>query len=158
MRANSNFLLRACEQARDYCRTRLRRRSAIKALPSPPGKRISFIVSIIAVIGVAQPAFANFTCSGTLSYLSVNSGGSVYVAVGPFGVWAVCALGGTVTASGTTVSPDACRAWYAGFLAAKRAEASVTLYFLGPATDHNGSSCTGLGSWVVAAPYHIDFP
>jgi len=100
----------------------------------------------------ATSAQANFTCSGQVSYLGVNSQDMVYVAVTGFGVWAICKLGDTWSG----VSPNSCKAWYAGLLAAKRADSGVALYFDSSATGNNGSQCTALGSWSVSPPYHID--
>jgi len=104
-------------------------------------------------------AQANFTCAGGISYLGVNSLGTVYVAVGPFGIWPICGLTGSMSNGGSTVGMDSCKAWYAALLAQKAAGQGVTLYFTSTANTANGPECTALTSWVVPnpLPYHIDY-
>lgn len=109
-------------------------------------------VVVVAMVLSAMPAGAAATCEGTLSYLALNSWGSVYVNVG-FGIWAVCGVRTTYTAGGITIEPETCRAWYAAFLAAQRSGGSIRLYFNDPI-----ASCAAVGNWVVPnpLPYHMD--
>ena len=109
-------------------------------------------LSVMFGILVAQPASANFSCSGSISYLAVNANDVVFAAVGNFGVWAVCRL--SETSQG--VSEDACKAWYASLLAAKRAGTGVVFYFESSASGNNGSECTALGNWTGPTSYHMD--
>ena len=106
---------------------------------------------------VAGPVHANFSCTGPVSYLAMNSNGVVYVATGSFGVWAICQVSAPFVAGGTTVAPDTCKSWYAGLMAAKHVGTSVTTYYESSAAGSNGPACSALGSWVVSIPYHLDF-
>lgn len=119
-------------------------------------KRLGRLTLTSVVVGAmvlsATAAGAVATCEGTLSYLAINSWGSVYVNVG-YGTWAVCGIRTTYTSPGVTIEPETCRAWYAAFLAAQRGGGSIRLYFSDPIT-----SCASVGNWVVPnpLPYHID--
>lgn len=79
-------------------------------------KRSLFAV-LLASLFVVPPAYANYGCVGTVTYLGVANDGAVTVA-GPGGIPAVtfCQLNAT-TPNGFT--PDACKAAYATLLAAK---------------------------------------
>jgi len=124
---------------------------ADKLLRTPA--RLAIALVAVGILLAANSAQANYSCSGPVSYLAVNSGDYVYVAVGSFGVWAICHLSGPSQG----VSVDACKAWYAGLLAAKRSESNVTMYFEGSAGGNNGPACAALGNWTTPTSYHIDF-
>lgn len=117
----------------------------------------SKLLMICAALALSPPAMANFTCGGSLTYLTVSSAGSVYLRIGNYGTWAVCVLGSSMSSGATTATAEACKGWYAGLLAARRSDAPITVYFDSPLGGHNGQGCTDLGSWVVAVPYHMAF-
>jgi len=104
-------------------------------------------------------AEANFTCGGAITYLGVNSSSSLYVSMGPFGVWLICNLSSTSSNGGTSVTVDSCKAWYAALLTQKALGQSATLYFTSTANSNNGAECTAIGTWTSPSPlpYHMDY-
>lgn len=116
-----------------------------------------FFCAALFAIATCGPAAANFTCEGKITYLGMNPEGFVSVAVGGFGVWYMCSQSAPVVNSGTTFTPEGCRAWYATFLASQKADQSIVFFFSSPATTGNGPECTALGSWSypAIAPYHM---
>ena len=105
----------------------------------------------IIALGTAGVANANFTCYGPITYLGVTPNGVLYTNIG-FGVWQICNVSGSFTGNGQTFTADACRAWYAAFLAAKRSDTNVVIYFESSAAGSNPPECTALGNWVMPNP------
>lgn len=132
-------------------------RSSVRSRLSHHPRVRSRLWMTCAALVLSQPAMANFTCGGSLTYLTVSSAGSVYIRIGSYGTWAVCALGSPMSSGATTATTEACKGWYAGLLAARRTDAPITVYFDSPLGGHNGQGCSDLGSWVVAVPYHMAF-
>jgi hypothetical protein len=120
-------------------------------------QRLLVCLAATVMLGMGGLASANFTCAGNVQYLALNSNGAVYINVG-FGVWTLCGVSSDGVWGGNTITAASCRAWYAGFLAAKRSNASVTVYLQSPNVGHNDGNCTAIGSWVVPnGLYHVDF-
>jgi hypothetical protein len=113
-------------------------------------------VAMMAMV-VSGNAAANFTCDGLVTYLGLTPDGGLTVAVNGYGVWSLCNLTTSFTTNGRTYTPEACRAWYAAILAAKKSDTAVILYFESSASTTNGPECTALGHWVVPnpSPYFI---
>jgi hypothetical protein len=102
-----------------------------------------------AVLGSAfNPAHANFSCSGNVGMLAVDSSSQLLINNG-YGAWYVCTL--------TGAELERCKAWYAGALASQKVGQKVRLWFNSTSTGDNGANCTALGSWVFATPYFVDF-
>ena len=137
---------------------------SVNAVPRAPGwcwrKKIKKMCVAMGATSLlfAQSAFANFSCSGTVQYLAVNSGSSLYVVIGTFGVWAICGLNGSTSNGGTTVNVDACKAWYSALLANQKTGSVITFYFASASNGANGPECTALGTWVLPnpVPYHME--
>jgi hypothetical protein len=111
-------------------------------------KKYSFAL-LLSIALVAVPAQANYSCSGTVTYLGLSSGGVVTVA-GPGGLTYVyvCTLG--VNANGWTA--DACKAAYATLLGAKLSGQVADIFFLDTLT------CTTQPAWSTATLgniYHV---
>lgn len=100
-------------------------------------------------------ANANMFCVGKVTNLAVNNGDSVLVNIGSYGTWVICSLSTSFTVGSTSVSKDSCKAWYAGLLTAKHADVSVNLAIVSGTSGNDAQQCTGLGSWVLVAPYHV---
>ena len=112
-------------------------------------------LGVVSASMLTTNAFANFTCSGKVTYLGLQPDGVVTMAVNGFGVWYICSLSGTYGNSGHNA--EGCKAWYASLLAAQKTGQGVVLYFQSPAGTSNGAECTALGSWVIPnpGPYHM---
>lgn len=112
---------------------------------------------LIALLFVPLGAYANFTCTGKVSYLALSADGTLYVSVEGFGVWVICSISSSYSGNGTAYLPEVCRSWYATLLAAQRADHEIRLYFTSPSLTNNGPDCTALGSWVTPnpSPYHL---
>jgi hypothetical protein len=121
--------------------------------------RLKLALAALALL-LAPLARASIVCSGSVSYLAVNSASVVYTQLSGFGVWAVCNLATPYSNGGNTVSVESCRAWYAALLAQKKADGSAVLYFTSAVNAYNGPDCVALGTWVAPSPlpYHIEFP
>jgi len=119
--------------------------------------RMVFLLTTI--LGICPLAVANFTCSGQITYLGVNSASSLYVSVGSFGIWPICNLAGTASNGGSSVPIDTCKAWYSALLTQKSQGSPITLYFTSNDTGNNGPDCVALVSWQVLSPlpYHMDY-
>ena len=109
----------------------------------------------LGLLLASSSAFANFTCEGKVTYLGLSPDGLLTMSVGGFGVWYICSPTTANPASGFT--PEGCRAWYAGVLAAQKADHSIVFFFSSPASTGNGPECTALGSWTWPSPlpYHM---
>lgn len=117
------------------------------------------VVLYAGAMAACPAAWANFTCSGPITYLGVSSASTLYVTVASFGVWPICNLAGPYSSGGTTVNVDSCKAWYAALLTQKVTGGTATLYFTSAAGTANGPECTAMGTWVTLnpLPYHIDY-
>ena len=106
---------------------------------------LAFALTIL--LFASQASHAAMTCLGPITYLAINTGGSVYVSVGS-GIWAICSV---ATPFGG-VATDTCKAWYASLLAAQKTGQRVQFYFT------TGTTCSAVGDWVVVTPnlYHMD--
>jgi hypothetical protein len=108
-------------------------------------KRCALVaVLLLFVSSFAIPAHAiNYECTGTVTYLGLNTGGDVVVTL-TGGVNAVvpCNLNNN-TSNGFT--PQACKAAYSTLLAAKLSGQSVNIYF------SDSLTCTTQPAWT---PYN----
>jgi len=102
--------------------------------------------ALAAVLSTA--AHANIYCAGKIAHLGLGQSGTVQVSVG-YGVWYICDL--SVVRNG--FSTESCKGIYAGLLAARASDRSVSFYFTLP----DGTACSSIGSWVDPnpAPYHV---
>lgn len=112
-------------------------------------KKYVLVLTVLSMAVVATPAFANYECSGTITYLGLSSGGTVTVA-GPGGLPAVyvCTLG--VNANGW--SADACKTAYATMLAAKLSGQQADIFF------SDNLTCTTQPAWnssTLGNIYHV---
>ena len=108
------------------------------------------IVLILLVFPV--PAMAdNFSCSGPIAELGLASGGNVTVDLG-YGVWTICNLSGT---SGSATK-ETCAGWYSSLITARAGTKTITLYFT-PSDNSGITTCSGLGTWSVRAPYFLEW-
>lgn len=115
------------------------------------GKSRSLVCALILSCAASAPTQANFTCSGSISYLGLSYDGVLVVSVG-FGIWNVCNVNTSYSNGGISLESATCRAWYASILAAKKTGDPVVLYFLSNANTSNGPECSAIGSWVMPNP------
>lgn len=118
--------------------------------------RKSILRTILIAASVAvNPAHAYFTCTGTVQRLSVAPNGRVMLSIG-FGSWWMCGL----STAEYGVTTEACRAWYAAFLAAQKADHTIRFYFDPTYTPNanNVPECSSVGDWASPSPrpYHMD--
>jgi hypothetical protein len=118
-------------------------------------RRLS-LAALLACIATL-PAHANIACKGSVSYLGLNSDGSMHISVG-FGIWRICNFNSPFTNGGVTIESATCRAWYAGILASKASGAQVSIYFTSSANGNNGPECSAIGTWTAPSPlpYFLD--
>jgi len=112
-------------------------------------KKYLVAVVLLSMTVVAVPASANYECSGTVTYLGHDGGGTVTVA-GPGGLPAIylCTLG--VSANGWTA--DACKSAYATLLAAKVSGQVANIFF------NDNLTCTTQPAWngsTLGKVYHV---
>jgi hypothetical protein len=109
--------------------------------------------AFVAILGasISIPAHANFTCEGPITYLGLGYEANLTVSVG-YGIWTICNLSSPMSNGGIAVNTDACKAWYASFLAAQKASTQVRIYFVSTANTTNGPECSAIGSWVQPNP------
>lgn len=118
-------------------------------------RRLS-LAAVLACI-VALPAHANIACKGNVSYLGLNSDGSMHISVG-FGIWRICNFNSAFANGGVTIEAATCRAWYAGILASKASGTQVSIYLSSSASGTNGPECSAIGTWTAPSPlpYFLD--
>jgi hypothetical protein len=111
-----------------------------------------YACAVILGLCTSATAYANFTCEGQIAYLGLTSDGSINLSVG-FGIWGICSMTSTTNGNGGVIyTPEGCRAWYAAFLAAQKANQPIRLYFSSSANTSNGPECSALGNWVSPTP------
>jgi hypothetical protein len=121
-------------------------------------KRLALVLAALLLPLTAQ---AGFSCTGQITWLTVDQNSHIWVGNGGFGPWMVCQLSTPFTAGGITIPVETCKAWYASFLAMKVSGGSVQFLFgPGAATSDNGQSCVDIGSFTVPSPLpgNILFP
>ncbi|WP_143247650.1 hypothetical protein [Agaribacterium haliotis] len=100
---------------------------------------------ILSVFCFSSAAYANYYCTGKVSYLGTD--GSLWLSNG-FGVHKLCVL-----------EEEYCKVWVSIGLAAKMADKSVSVYYQGGsgAGNQNAGLCKSIGSWVNPSdkPYHF---
>jgi hypothetical protein len=117
--------------------------------------RIKLLAGVV-LSSVSALTHASFACGGPITYLGLNSYGTLYVRIASNGVWAICSVTDSFQSSdGLVIKPETCRAWYSALLAGKKAGGIVALYF---SSGSSPSQCAQIGSWVVPTPlpYHLD--
>lgn len=120
----------------------------MRARSSSVATRVMGVIGTALLGCVPASGWANIVCSGNIALLGVDSSGNVAVSIG-YGTWTVCNTTQPFTGNSVTVAPDACKMWYASFLAAQRAQAAVAIYFPG------STPCGAWGNWVTAVPYFV---
>lgn len=93
----------------------------------------------------AAPAWANYSCTGTIDAVTVAPGtGTVIVSSASAGLtWVyLCLLEGSASSANGTVTPEQCKAIYSLLLAAQAAERSVTISF------NDTLTCTTHPAWA----------
>ncbi len=109
--------------------------------------------SLIAMLSVALTgnAYANYSCGGKVTYLGVDMGGSLTVAVSSTPIHKICNLN---DATGWTPSVAVCKSIYAQILSAKLAGKNIVIYY-----SDNIYSCSSLPSWgSVPSAYFVQGP
>lgn len=104
----------------------------------------------LAIAGLAlstftAPAWANYSCSGTLDAVTLAPGtGIVVVSSSSAGLsWVyLCALEGSTSSANGTVTPEQCKAMYSLLLAAQASGRSVTFSF------NDSLTCAAHPAWA----------
>jgi hypothetical protein len=101
---------------------------------------------------LSTDAFANYYCSGAVSYLGVDRNGSVFVALeNSTKIHAICNM---ITQDGYLMAPVACKTAYAALLSAKISARSIRLYY-----EDNGYSCNTIPDWSgIPSTYFVEGP
>lgn len=109
-------------------------------------------MAIAFLYSFSTNAFANYSCSGTVGYLGLNSNGGVVVALkNSTKIHTICSMG---TQGAFLMVPAACKAAYATLLAAKISGASITLYY-----EENGYTCGTIPDWSgIPSTYFVEGP
>lgn len=104
------------------------------------------VVALLIIAVVALPAYANYNCTGTVTYIGVGNDG-VVVVQGPGGIPAIEICQVTTTVNFFT--PDNCKAVYATLLAAKLSGQQATVYF------SDNLTCTTQPAWTKWASVYF---
>ena len=120
----------------------VRRRAFSRRIPSITS-RIATAGALVLTAGAALMtpcvAYANLSCSGPVTYLAIDQGGTVYVGAGT----AINAICSTVTQGSFVTSPQACKLFYATLLTDEIAGRSPTLYY----NDSALTNCSQIAPW-----------
>ena len=102
-------------------------------------KKYRFLLATAVYLGLSTSAFAN-SCTGTISYLGLDSSGQVFVALNKStAIHSICNM---EAKGGYNMFPSACKATYATLLAARSMERPVVLYYSG-----NAYTCETIPAW-----------
>ena len=114
-------------------------------------KAISMLLAAAAVL-MSPESFANYGCSGLVSYLGIDQGGDVVVALAnSTPMHKICNV---ITQGNYGMSAPSCKIAYAAFLTARLAGKSMVVYY-----NDNGLACGTLPSWgQVPAVYFVQGP
>lgn len=125
---------------------------------------IKTVAGTFVVVGLSfsQTAHADVFCSFSINNVSIDADGSLNVGLASTNVvqWWLCNVGGQVQVNTgsyglKTVTSDACKSLYSGFLTAKASGRMVTLRINGPA-NCNLSSLPGNDA-APPSPYPYNF-
>lgn len=115
--------------------------------------RSLFVYAAVALVGLSQQAYANFTLYGVGNHpLGMHADSTTVVGVNSYGPWYVCNLTASSTSSGTTYTPETCRGWYGTLLTGQRTGQHLELSFQSASTGNNTSAWTTLGGWNSPNP------
>lgn len=97
-------------------------------------------------------SFANYACSGLVSYLGIDQGGDVVVAIAnSTPVHKICNV---ITQGSYGMAAPSCKIAYAAFLTARVAGKTMVIYY-----NENGLTCGTLPNWgQVPAVYFVQGP
>lgn len=112
-------------------------------------KNCLLVVMLLSITLIAVPAYANYSCSGTVTYLGLDGGGTLTVA-GPGGLPAVYVC--SMTTSGNSWTTDTCKTAYATLLAAKVSGQTADIFF------SDNLTCTTQPAWnsaTLGKIYHV---
>lgn len=100
----------------------------------------------------SSDAFANYFCSGTVSYLAIEGNGNVVVAINnSTQIHKICNMD---TQGSYTMVIAACKAAYSTLLAAKISGNSMRIYYY-----DNGFTCSTIPSWdIIHEAYFVEGP
>jgi hypothetical protein len=107
------------------------------------------VVTLLSMALIAVPAYATYSCSGTVTYLGLDDGGTLTVA-GPGGLPAIYVC--SMTTSGNGWTADTCKTAYATLLAAKVSGQTADIFF------SDNLTCTTQPAWSTATLgniYHV---
>jgi hypothetical protein len=100
---------------------------------------------------LSPDALANYYCSGTVSYLGLDVGGAITIALtGATKVHKICSM---TNQESYTIAPVACKAIYGALLTAKSLDKSIRLYY------YDRYTCEPIPDWgVVPETYFVEGP
>jgi hypothetical protein len=102
-------------------------------------KKYLSLLAFVLTSTFSTQAFANYYCTGNLTYLGLDAGGTVVVAQNGLSIHAICNI---ANQGSYTMIPAACKTAYGALLAAKAIGKPITLYY----TD-NSFTCNTIPSW-----------
>jgi hypothetical protein len=107
------------------------------------------ICALAAVFAVSTPAWANYSCQGTVDSLTVSPGTGVLILSTSSGLGAVylCQLEGTYNSANGTVTPEQCKAFLAVLLSAQASRQQVQFSFNDALTCTTHPTWTWLTGW-----------
>jgi hypothetical protein len=111
-------------------------------------KKYVYLGMLFSMIVPVVPAFANMVCTGTVSYLGEDAGGTVAIGLNSKDTNGSLQNGVKICNTNTDVSgvtASACKEWYATLLASKVSGQTVGIYFMGSPT------CSSVPPWSDAA-------
>jgi hypothetical protein len=112
-------------------------------------KKYFYVLALFSMVLLVVPVYANTECSGTVTYLGQDGGGTLTVA-GPGGLPAVYVCSMTTDGNGWTAST--CKVAYATLLAAKLSGQTADIFF------NNNTACTSQPAWntsTLGTVYHV---
>lgn len=105
----------------------------------------------LAALALPATSFAAYTCSGAVTFLGIDAGGSVVVAVGASHIHTVCNM---TTQGNFAMTVPVCKATYASLVAARLTGKNMTIYY-----GDNGLTCETIPNWGSApTTYFVQGP
>src|SRR5262249_33893293 len=118
-------------------------------------KKYVYLGMLFSMIVPVVPAFANIACTGTVTYLGEDAGGTVVIGLNSKDTNGSLQTGVKIcntNADRSGVTASACKEWYATLLASKISGQSVGIYFSG------SPICSSVTPWddtVIGQVYFI---
>lgn len=107
-------------------------------------KNIIKMVFMVLFIILPGNSYADYWCTGTVSYIGQSADGLVMANNG-FGVHILCSI--SREESQSLANKDTCKGWYTQLLGAKLTGKRIILHYQ-DSTGKDSSFCSSIGNWV----------